>query len=29
VVITALRDEEENLRGFSKVVRDVTERKEA
>ncbi len=29
VVITALRDEDGPLRGFSKVVRDVTERKEA
>ena len=29
VVITALRDEEGNLRGFSKVVRDITERKRA
>jgi PAS domain S-box-containing protein len=29
VVITALRDEEGNLRGFSKVMRDITERKEA
>ncbi len=29
VLITALRDEEGNLRGFSKVVRDITERKEA
>ena len=28
VLITALRDEEGNLRGFSKVVRDITERKE-
>jgi PAS domain S-box-containing protein len=27
VLITALRDEEGNLRGFSKVVRDITERK--
>jgi PAS domain S-box-containing protein len=29
VVITALRDEAGNLRGFSKVVRDITERKSA
>jgi PAS domain S-box-containing protein len=29
VLITALRDEEGNLRGFYKVVRDITERKEA
>jgi PAS domain S-box-containing protein len=29
VLITALRDEEKNLRGFSKVMRDITERKEA
>jgi PAS domain S-box-containing protein len=29
VLITALRDEEGNLRGFSKVVRDITERKES
>jgi PAS domain S-box-containing protein len=29
VLITALRDEEGNLRGFSKVVRDITKRKEA
>ncbi|PLS86201.1 MAG: hypothetical protein CYG60_08535 [Actinobacteria bacterium] len=29
VLITALWDESGNLRGFSKVVRDVTERKEA
>jgi PAS domain S-box-containing protein len=29
VLITALRDGEGNLRGFSKVVRDVTERKKA
>src|SRR5215218_2071420 len=29
VLITALRDEEGNLRGFSEVVRDITERKEA
>jgi PAS domain S-box-containing protein len=29
VVITALRDEEGNLRGFSQVTRDVTARKEA
>jgi PAS domain-containing protein len=29
VLITALRDEEGNLRGFSKVTRDVTERKRA
>jgi PAS domain S-box-containing protein len=29
VLITALRDEEGNLRGFSKVTRDATERKEA
>ena len=29
VLITALRDEEGNLRGFSKVVRDITERKRA
>ena len=27
VLITALRDEEGKLRGFAKVVRDVTERK--
>lgn len=27
VVITALRDEDGNLRGFSKVTRDITERK--
>ena len=27
VLITALRDEEGNLRGFSKVVRDITERR--
>jgi PAS domain S-box-containing protein len=27
VLITALRDEERSLRGFSKVVRDITERK--
>jgi PAS domain S-box-containing protein len=29
VVITALRDENGNLRGFSKVTRDITERKKA
>jgi len=29
VVITALRDDEGNLRGFAKVTRDMTERKEA
>jgi two-component system sensor kinase FixL len=29
VVITALRDEEGYLRGFSKVIRDITERKRA
>ena len=29
VLITALRDEEGNPRGFSEVVRDITERKEA
>lgn len=29
VVITALKDEEGNLRGFSKVTRDITERKKA
>ena len=29
VVITALRDEEGNLRGFAKVTRDITTRKEA
>jgi PAS domain S-box-containing protein len=29
VVITALRDEAGNLRGFAKVTRDITERKEA
>jgi len=29
VVITALRDEEGNLRGFAKVTRDITERREA
>ncbi len=29
VLITALRDEGGNLRGFSKVVRDITERREA
>jgi signal transduction histidine kinase len=29
VLITALRDEEGNLRGFSKVTRDITERKRA
>ena len=29
VLITALRDEEGTLRGFAKVVRDVTERREA
>ena len=29
VVITALRDESGELRGFSKVTRDITERKEA
>jgi PAS domain S-box-containing protein len=29
VVITALRDEGGNLRGFSKITRDMTERKEA
>jgi signal transduction histidine kinase len=29
VVITALRDEEGRLRGFSKVTRDITERKRA
>lgn len=29
IVITALRDEDEGLRGFSKVVRDITERKRA
>lgn len=28
-VITALRDEAGNMRGFSKVVRDITERKQA
>jgi PAS domain S-box-containing protein len=29
VLTTALRDEEGNLRGFSKVIRDITERKRA
>ena len=29
VVITALRDDKDELRGFSKVTRDITERKEA
>ncbi|HEU4494370.1 MAG TPA: PAS domain S-box protein, partial [Rubrobacteraceae bacterium] len=29
VLITALRDEEGTLRGFSKVIRDITERKRA
>jgi two-component system CheB/CheR fusion protein len=29
VLITALRDEDGNLRGFSKVTRDITERKQA
>jgi PAS domain S-box-containing protein len=29
VLITALRDEEGNLRGFSKIIRDITERKRA
>jgi PAS domain S-box-containing protein len=29
MLVTALRDEEGNLRGFSKVVRDITDRKEA
>jgi PAS domain S-box-containing protein len=29
VLITALRDEEGDLRGFAKVTRDITERKEA
>jgi PAS domain S-box-containing protein len=29
VVITALRDERGNLRGFSKITRDMTERKQA
>ena len=29
VVISALRDESGNLRGFSKIVRDLTERKQA
>ncbi len=29
VLITALRDEDGNLRGFSKVVRDISERKRA
>jgi PAS domain S-box-containing protein len=29
VLVSALRDEKENLRGFSKVLRDITERKEA
>lgn len=29
VVITALRDESGNLRGFSKITRDLTERKQA
>jgi PAS domain S-box-containing protein len=29
VVITALRDEAGNLRGFSKITRDITERKKA
>jgi PAS domain S-box-containing protein len=29
VLITALRDEAGNLRGFSKVVRDITERKQS
>ena len=29
VLITALRDEEGNLRGFAKVTRNITERKEA
>jgi PAS domain S-box-containing protein len=28
-VVTALRDEAGNMRGFSKVVRDITERKQA
>lgn len=28
-VVTALRDEAKNLRGFSKVVRDITDRKQA
>jgi len=28
VLVTALKDEEGNLRGFSKVMRDITERKE-
>jgi PAS domain S-box-containing protein len=29
ILITALKDEGENLRGYSKVMRDITERKEA
>jgi PAS domain S-box-containing protein len=29
VVVTAMRDEQENVRGFSKITRDMTERKEA
>jgi PAS domain S-box-containing protein len=29
VVITALRDEEQNVRGFLKITRDLTERKQA
>jgi PAS domain S-box-containing protein len=29
IVITALRDEDGNLRGFSKVTRDITDRKRA
>lgn len=29
VVLTALRDESGNLRGFSKVIRDITKRKQA